>query len=135
MAAMANRRIFFSAFFSMLHKKRAAVIKKLEGELEFYGSGRLKADKSEADLHLHFFLQKSGNMGLFVRPLAQVDNRFSYRRAELDTSMAPRKAVKMVTLLASELAADARVIDPFAGTGTLLPWRMAPRERRLVGKG
>lgn len=111
-------RVFLHAPYE--DKKRAAVIKKLEGELEFYGSGRLKADKSEADLHLHFFLQKSGNMGLFVRPLAQVDNRFSYRRAELDTSMAPRKAVKMVTLLASELAADARVIDPFAGTGTLL---------------
>ena len=111
-------RIFLHAPYE--DKKRAAVIKKLEAEFEFYGSGRLKAKKKEVDLHLHLFLQKSGNMGLFVRPLAQADGRFAYRTEELDTSMAPRKAVKMVSLLSSELLPDARVIDPFAGTGTLL---------------
>ena len=111
-------RIFLHAPYE--DRKRAAVIKKLEGEIEFYGSGRLQARKSDVDLHLHFYLQKNGNMGLLLRPLAQKDLRFAYRSRELDTSMAPRKAVKIVTLLASELSVGARVIDPFAGTGTLL---------------
>jgi SAM-dependent methyltransferase len=99
-------------------EKNANQIKRLSGELMRLSGGKL-LNEAPYDAELHFYRKKSGGYSLFLRPLTE-DRRFLYDINRLSTSMQPVKAAVMVSLLDEYLESYSRVVDLFAGNGTLL---------------
>lgn len=93
--------------------------KRFAPELLYLLRGRA-VNTAPYDLTLHFLPRKSGGLILFADPAGARDQRFSYVRERLSTSMQPVKAAIMVYLVRNYLHQDARVFDPFSGNGTLL---------------
>ena len=92
--------------------------KRFTGELIRMSGGDL-VNEAPYDAELHFYKKKSGGYVLFLKPLAE-DQRFAYDCNRLSTSMQPVKAAVMNALISDHLSSYARVIDLFAGNGSLL---------------
>lgn len=92
--------------------------KRFTGELLRMSGGDL-VNEAPYDAELHFYKKKSGGYVLFLKPLAE-DQRFAYDCNRLSTSMQPVKAAIMNALISDYLSSYARVIDLFAGNGSLL---------------
>ncbi|MDD6550702.1 MAG: class I SAM-dependent methyltransferase [Lachnospiraceae bacterium] len=92
--------------------------KRFTGELLRMSGGDL-VNEAPYDAELHFYKKKSGGYVLFLKPV-QEDQRFTYDINRLSTSMQPVKAALMVYLTGGYLRAHAKVIDLFAGNGSLL---------------
>ena len=99
-------------------EKNANLIKRLSGELIRLSGGKL-LNEAPYDAELHFYRKKSGGYSLFIRPLTD-DRRFLYDINRLSTSMQPVKAAVMAAMINDYIESYARVIDLFAGNGTLL---------------
>lgn len=117
-------------FFVMVHREKSDYAKRMTEEIAFAMKDLIRpVSLSSADIVLHFFPKKDMTFFMYAE-LAGSDDRFSYRTETTDTSMAPVKAARMVYSLIEEGFIEPRkkfkrrVIDPFAGTGTLLTERM-----------
>ena len=94
-------------------------VKDLAYSLEEASERRLRSAKA-ADAELLFFGTPEGRDVVFARFAARTDERFSYRKDALPTSMTPVFAAQVAELLRPYLKEGAALIDPFCGVGTLL---------------
>ena len=99
-------------------EKNPNQVKRFSGELIRLSGGKL-LNEAPYDAELHFYRKKSGGYSLFLRPLTE-DRRFLYDINRLSTSMQPVKAAVMAAMINDYIESYARVIDLFAGNGTLL---------------
>ncbi len=94
-------------------------VKDLAYSLEEASERRLRSAKA-ADAELLFFGTPEGRDVVFARFAARTDERFSYRKDALPTSMTPVFAAQVAELLRPYFKEGAALIDPFCGVGTLL---------------
>ena len=95
--------------------------------LEENSGGTLINEPSFYEIEFRLIGGKKG-FRVFLKLTALKDERFSYRKYAMATSMQPSKAALMMKYVQPYFKEDANVLDPFCGTGTLLI------ERVLAGK-
>lgn len=111
----------------LLHSERAPLNHALAAA--FARDGRLVNAPSSYDAELR--LQVSGKAtGLFAKLFLPSDPRFSYRLGTLPASIHPVTAACIMRFAQPYFRADARVLDPCCGSGTLLVERA-----KLMGHG
>jgi tRNA G10 N-methylase Trm11 len=93
---------------------------------------RFKSSTSNYQFEIRLLYKKNSMVALIKIP--SMDDRFSYRKNTIPASIHPVIAASVVRTLKPYLKEDARVLDPFVGTGTLLYERdmMLPCEE-LIG--
>ena len=69
--------------------------------------------------------------GVFIKLYSFKDNRFDYREKVLPTSINPVTAAIIMKSISKWLKPNAKVIDPFCGTGTMLIERAKSKEFKL----
>ena len=95
---------------------RADFIKELAIALD---GGGLKNSPSAYDAELRVERYKE-ICGLYLKLYMIEDGRFDYRVGSLPASMHPATAAAILRLASSSLRTNARVLDPFCGSGTML---------------
>ena len=68
--------------------------------------------------------KKPDTCQLYLKPCFIKDTRFSYRKESLPASIHPATAAGILRLASDYLTTNARVLDPFCGSGTMLIERM-----------
>ena len=81
---------------------------------------RLANAPGNYEIEVFFAQRKDDTFGMYLWFRDFKLNRFEYRIKKSSTSMAPVKAACMVEMCYPYLKKDARVLDPFCGSGTLL---------------
>lgn len=100
--------------------ERSAFVKKLSGQIEKQSGRKLINSTSNYEVEIRLVENKEGNCNLLVKLYTLQDERFSYRKEVMPTSIRPVNAALTVALVRSYLKPDAQVIDPFCGVGTML---------------
>ena len=72
------------------------------------------------EMEIRLVANKEGRFIPLLKLSTIPDRRFAYRREILPTSIAPYNAALLIRLAEPFLIKDARVLDPFCGTGTML---------------
>ena len=100
--------------------RKIKLTRRLSAELTQQSGGFLRNRKEHCEvlLHLQYLPNLTYRAGIFFNGLS--DQRFSYRRQILPTSMKPVAAAQMTALAAPFMKPSARVLDPFCGTAALL---------------
>lgn len=104
----------------MTLEERSRFTKKLADGLMRETDGALLNDTSDYEVELRLIQKKSGGYLPLLKIGALPDRRFTYRKQSIAASMQPALAAVLVELAKPYLKKDARVLDPFCGTGTLL---------------
>ena len=81
---------------------------------------RLANAPGNYEIEVFFAQRKDATFGMYLWFREFKIDRFAYRIKKSSTSMAPVKAACMVEMCYPYLKKDARVLDPFCGSGTLL---------------
>jgi len=76
--------------------------------------------RNDYDVEVRLILRSSGKYRPLVKFTNPRDKRFSYRTGDLPTALRPVTAALICNLASEYLISDAKVLDPFCGTGTLL---------------
>lgn len=100
--------------------KKSVFTKKLSSEIEQLSKRKLINSTSNYEVELRLIENKEGNFNVLVKLFTINDDRFSYRKNVIATSMKPVNAALTVELVKEYLKEDAQVLDPFCGVGTLL---------------
>ncbi len=114
---------------AMALDEKSAYLKKLTSSIEYLSKRQLVNDTSHYEIELRLVENKDGNFYTFVKLHTIPDERFSYRKESVATSMKPVDAALLVELAKPYMKEDAKVLDPFCGVGTMLI------ERQKVVKG
>lgn len=99
---------------------KSAFLKKLSAEIENRSENQLVNNTSNYELEIRLIETKTGKFNCLIKLFSQKDHRFEYRRKSVAASMKPENAALIVALAKDYMMEDARVLDPFCGTGTLL---------------
>lgn len=100
--------------------ERSTFVKKLSGQIERLSERKLINTTSNYEVELRFIENKEGNCNLLVKLYTLRDERFSYRREFMPTSIRPVNAALTVALAKDYMKEGAQVLDPFCGVGTML---------------
>ncbi len=114
---------------AMALDEKSAYLKKLAANIEYLSKRQLVNDISHYEIELRLVENKEGNFYTFVKLYTIADERFSYRKEAISTSIKPVDAALLVELAKPYMKEDAKVLDPFCGVGTMLV------ERQKVVKG
>lgn len=119
-------------------EKRAAFARKLAAALEEVSGGRLVNATAGYEVEIRLIEAKNGDFNVLLKLLTLKDLRFAYRRKTVSTGMRPVNAALAIALAEQEkrgkgtgipfFKENARVLDPFCGSGTMLI------ERAKIGK-
>lgn len=93
--------------------------KDLSEYLEKYGKGKMINEPSFYEIEVRVIVGSKGSR-IFLKLTCLPDERFSYRKYVTSSSMHPTKAALAIHYALPYLRADANILDPFCGTGTLL---------------
>ncbi|MEG1457918.1 MAG: methyltransferase [Acetivibrio sp.] len=104
----------------MLLDKKSAFTKKMAAELERLSNRSLINTTSNYEVELRLVENKSGMFNVMVKLYTLKDERFSYRKEVLPTSIKPVNAALVFSLAEDYLKEEAKILDPFCGTGTML---------------
>ncbi len=94
--------------------------KRISFELEERSQGLLQNKTSDYDVELILMQKKDDSFSPYLRLCKPEDQRFSYRIHTEATSMAPTSASAVISAVSKYLLSDAQILDPMAGSGTLL---------------
>ncbi|MEG2784248.1 MAG: methyltransferase [Lachnospiraceae bacterium] len=94
--------------------------KKFSSELERLTQRNLINSTSHYEVELRLIESKLEVYNILVKLNTIPDQRFSYRKNYLSTSIRPEQAALLVELAKEYMIADAQVLDPFCGVGTML---------------
>ncbi len=108
--------------------EKSDMVKRLARALEEHSGRQLINDPGDYEVELRLVANKQGTFVPLARLCTIRDERFSYRREILPTSISPVNAALIVELSREYLSEGARVLDPFCGTGTMLI------ERSMIGR-
>ncbi len=101
-------------------QNRGSYIRKITDAVERMSGGRLVNSVSDYEIELRLVLRKDGMYSAMLKPSSEFDTRFDYRREVVSSSIAPANAALSMYLVRRWLKADAQVLDPFCGVGTML---------------
>ena len=99
---------------------KSTFIKKMSYDIEKLTNNKLINNKSNYELEIRLIETKSGKFNCMVKLYTCRDERFSYRKRTVAASIKPENAALLVELSKPYMKEDARVLDPFCGTGTML---------------
>ena len=100
--------------------KKSVFAKKFSSEIEHLSNRELLNSTSNYELEIRLIENKDGYFNALVKLYTIPDERFSYRQESISSSIKPSDAALLVHLAKSYMEADARVLDPFCGVGTML---------------
>lgn len=100
--------------------KKSEFVRKLSMEIERGTNRQLINSPSHYEFEIRIIENKDGECNMLVKLNTLADNRFSYRKEHISASIRPVNAALLVELAKEYMAADAQVLDPFCGVGTML---------------
>ncbi|MDD2970889.1 MAG: methyltransferase [Lachnospiraceae bacterium] len=100
--------------------RKSAFTKKLSAEIERLSNRTFINTTSQYEFEIRLIENKEGNCNVMVKLYTIGDERFSYRKELIPTSIKPVNAALLVALAKDYMIEDARVLDPFCGVGTML---------------
>lgn len=100
--------------------KKAVFTKKLSNELERLTQRKLINSTSHYEVEIRLIENKSGMFNVLIKLFTLKDTRFDYRREVIAASLKPVNAALTCILASDYLKEDAKILDPFCGTGTML---------------
>ena len=105
---------------SMAADRRIDLVKKMSLAIERESKREMVNTTSGYEMEIRLVANKEGRFIPLLKLSTIPDRRFAYRREILPTSIAPYNAALLIRLAEPFLIKDARVLDPFCGTGTML---------------
>lgn len=108
---------------------KSTFAKKISAEIERLSNRRLINSTSNYECTIRMIETKTKEFNCLVSLHTIPDERFSYRKEYVASSIKPVNAALLVELAKEYMIEDAQVLDPFCGVGTLLI------ERQMVVKG
>ena len=105
---------------SMAPERRIDLVKKMSLAIEKESGRELVNTTSGYELEIRLVAGREGKFVPLLKLSTIPDWRFTYRKEVLPTSIAPVNAALMMKLAEPFLKENARVLDPFCGTGTML---------------
>ncbi|MCD7955787.1 MAG: HEAT repeat domain-containing protein [Lachnospiraceae bacterium] len=112
----AEQTITFGAF----KEKKGIWLRRLSDALEKASGARLLNSVTDYEIEIRLILRQDGTLAAMLKPSPSFDDRFSYRKEYLPTSIAPVNAALTAYLALPWLKEGAQILDPFCGTGTML---------------
>lgn len=100
--------------------KKSAFTKKLGYEIERLSDRKLINSTSNYEFEIRLIENKEGNLNVLIKLYTLKDERFTYRRKSIATSIQPINAALLARLTREYQMEGAQVLDPFCGTGTML---------------
>lgn len=100
--------------------KKSVFTKKLAGELEHHTNRQLINSTSNYEFEIRLIENKNGQFNVLVKLFTLKDERYSYRKHVIATSIQPVNAALTVSLAKEYLKEEAQILDPFCGVGTML---------------
>ncbi len=100
--------------------KKSMFTKKLSSELERLTKRQLINSTSNYEFEIRLIENKTGCFNVLLKLYTLEDRRFTYRKEVLATSIRPVNAALTCFLASDYIIEDAKVLDPFCGTGTML---------------
>lgn len=100
--------------------KKSAFTKKLGYEIERLTKRNLINSTSNYEFEIRMIENKEGNYNVLIKLYTLKDERFTYRKKAIATSIQPVNAALMVRLAKDYIKEGAQVLDPFCGAGTML---------------
>lgn len=100
--------------------KKSAFTKKLGGEIERLTKRKLINTTSNYEFELRMIENQEGNYNILIKLYTLKDERFTYRKNSIASSIQPVNAALMAALAKDYLVERAQVLDPFCGVGTML---------------
>lgn len=113
------------------NRERSEFVKNLSRELDEVSGGNLKNSPSSYEVELRI-VEKNNLCSVFIKLYTLKDNRFSYREKDVPASINPVTAAIVMKSIAKWLKPNAKVIDPFCGSGTMLIERAKVKEYRSL---
>lgn len=99
---------------------KSAFVKKLSGHIERLTERKLTNSAANYEVELRVIENKEGGCNLLVKLFTLKDERFSYRKEVVPTSIRPVNAALTAALAREYMKENAQVLDPFCGVGTML---------------
>ncbi len=100
--------------------KKSAFVKKMGMQIEQLTGRELINSTSHYEAEIRLIENKEGRFNMLVKLFTLPDERFSYRKEVIPTSIRPVNAALLVSLAREYMIEDAQVLDPFCGVGTML---------------
>ncbi|MGB8454972.1 MAG: methyltransferase [Anaerocolumna sp.] len=100
--------------------KKSAFTKKLGIEIERLTGRQLVNSTSNYEFEIRMIENKEGNYNVLIKLYTLKDERFSYRKNVIATSIQPVNAALIAALAEDYLKEGAQILDPFCGVGTML---------------
>lgn len=114
--------------------KKSAFTKKLGVEIERLTKRKLINTTSNYEIELRLIENKDGNYNFLIKLYTLKDERFSYRKHAVATSIHPSNAALVMALAKTYFKKEAQVLDPFCGVGTMLAERkIAENTKTMYG--
>lgn len=120
-ASICNTPFWYRVEFKTMedNKERTEFVKNLSRQLDEISSGNLKNSTSSYEVEIRI-IEKKNLCSVFIKFYSYSDNRFDYREKDLPASLNPVTAAIVIKSIEKWLKPNARVIDPFCGTATML---------------
>lgn len=100
--------------------KKSAFVKKIGFEIENHTGRQLINTASDYEIELRLIENKEGSYNVLLKFYTLKDDRFSYRKESVASSIAPVNAALIAALAKDYLQEGGQVLDPFCGVGTML---------------
>ena len=100
--------------------KKSSLTKKIATELEKITNRKLINTTSNYEFEIRLVENVQGLFNVLIKLYTIKDERFSYRKNTIATSISPVNAALCVALAKDYLKQDAQILDPFCGVGTML---------------
>ncbi|MCD7964200.1 MAG: methyltransferase [Clostridiaceae bacterium] len=104
----------------MDHSKKSAFTRRLSSKIEKLSGRKLINTTSNYEFEIRLIENKEGNCNVLIKLFTLKDERFSYRKEVIPTSIKAVNAALTVKLAQPYMKEGAQVLDPFCGVGTML---------------
>ena len=104
----------------MDHSKKSAFTRRLSSKIEKLSGRKLINTTSNYEFEIRLIENKEGSCNVLIKLFTLKDERFSYRKEVIPTSIKAVNAALTVKLAQHYMKEGAQVLDPFCGVGTML---------------
>ncbi|MCD8027179.1 MAG: hypothetical protein LUF02_00615 [Erysipelotrichaceae bacterium] len=115
-----DESFFYYKVEDLMRQKDSALIKKISEKFFEYYPYKLLNTMEDYEIEIVVKEVRKGKVNLYLRLSHFKSNRFSYRKETISNSMQSYVAATLVQLAKPYMIDHAKVVDPFAGCGTLL---------------
>lgn len=100
--------------------QKSVFLKKLSSKIETLSDRKLINTTDNYEFELRLIENKLGNCNIMIKLYTLKDQRFTYRKEVIPTSIKPVNAALTAALAKEYMKEDGQVLDPFCGVGTML---------------